>query len=125
MFIYRAEKKVKSMISDLKKSEAGDGESEEAFEDADSDGETYQEDHEKESSETEGSSGDESSELESIDEDNDEVDFDESNVSNRKGKPSTSESQEVKNARKLIAAYAESLQGSKLSSKTTKWTKEL
>lgn len=114
----RAEKKLKTIVSNLvDNEEEEDGKdfelssSEASIEDA-------------ESSETEGSSGVESSNVDTVDED--EIENDDSiNTSNRKGKPSVCDTEEIKAARRLVAPYVESFHGQKISSKTLKWTRAL
>lgn len=82
--------------------------------------------NEDESSETEGSSGVESIDIQSINEDENENELAESiNFSNSKGRKSQSDSQEIKNGRKVIGPYAESYHNVKISTKTIKLTKEL
>jgi hypothetical protein len=82
--------------------------------------------HDNESSESECSSGVESSEIESLKEDDD---FDEDNDdsphnSNRKAKPSVTDSQELKESRRLITPYLHTL-SFKITTKTKDWTRKL
>lgn len=91
------------------------------FEASSSDVSMHEED---ESSESEGSSAEVSSEIETVNED--EVSNDSINVSNRQGKLPTTESQEIKNSRKLITSYTEQYYGAKpMAPETIKRTQEL
>lgn len=82
--------------------------------------------NENESSETDGSSGVESSDIQSANEDENENEMTESiYISNSKGRKSYSESQEIKNGRKVIGPYAESFHNVKISTWIIKLTKAL
>lgn len=75
------------------------------------------------SDETEGSSGDNSDEIRSVDEENSSAN-DEFVSSNKKARPSATESQEVKNGRAVIMEFTEELRDN-LATKIFKWTKQL
>lgn len=79
-------------------------------------------DNDESAEETEGSSGVNSSEIETSDDD---VDNDDVVSSKKKGKPSATESQEVKKGRILLTEFLESLRHVDIPSKTIKWTKQL
>jgi len=82
--------------------------------------------NENESSETEGSSGVESSDIQSANEDEEQNEMcDSINVSHSKGKKSYSDSQEIKNGRRIIGPYAESYHNVRISTRTIKLIKEL
>jgi Mn-containing catalase len=89
------------------------------FEGSDSDA-SVQED---ESSETEESSGDDSSDFEGSDE---EYESDEDGKPKRrsKNKTSTTEPQELKNGRNLIADYADEIRFKNIATRSIQWTKE-
>lgn len=117
MYIFRAEKKFKSILQDP----ADHKELGEDYE-ASSSNASIPEDDE---SETEGSSGEpESDSGDSVIEDN-ENSNDSIIISNRKGKASHHDTQEMKNARKVLSGFPESFPASKISSKTIALMKEL
>lgn len=111
--------------SDLHDSSDDGGDDFEASSDASID----ENEEESDFSDAEGSSCVESSDVQSgnDEDDNDDADDDANSVfvSKRKGKASAADSQEVKNARKLLSTYVETFSGNKIASKTIKWTKEL
>lgn len=79
------------------------------------------------SDETDGSSGVESSEADSNDDESC-SDYDESSQnlnSSKTAKPSSTEPQEVKNGRAILAECVESFHGVSISSKTIHWTQQL